>query len=100
MAETNDGKLQNDADRVPDKCVAKSSPGASAKVTAVSQGVPLKMFRKRCIFVAALHLVQTQPKAKPGHLPEEPYFGRQYLQPCPFILCSKLMTEHDVDEVD
>lgn len=77
----------------------KSSRGASAKVTAVPQGVPLKMFRKRCNFVAVLHLVQTQPKAKPSHLPEEPYFGHLYPQTCPFILCSKLMTEHDVDEV-
>lgn len=97
MAETNDGKLQSDADRVPDK---KWSLDASATVTAVLQAVPLKMFRKRCIFVAVLHLVQTQPKAKPGHLPEEPYFGCLYPQPCPFILYSKLMTEHDVDEVD
>lgn len=78
----------------------KLSLGASAKVTAVPQGVPLKVFRKRCVFVAGLRLAQTQPKAKPGHLLEEPYFDRLYPRPCPFILCSKLMTEHDVDEAD
>lgn len=98
MTVTNDGKLQSDVCQT--SAWQKSSLDASATVTAVPQGVPLKMFRKRCIFVAVLHLVQTQAKAKPGHLPEEPYFSRLYPQPCPFVPYSKLMTEHDVDEVD
>lgn len=100
MAETNDGKLQSDADGVPDKCVVKVVPGCVYDRHSCPQGIPLKMFRKRCIFVAVLYLVQMQPKAKASHIPEEPYFGRLYPQTCPFILCSKLMTEYDVDEVD